>query len=78
MLTSSFFLYKSTSGVTKVPTCPYCGKYFKTKRGLKQHIYRSHPYAIETIEKDARKFQESVRKSARKLLGKNRRRRRKR
>lgn len=25
-----------------MPECPYCGRWFKTKRGLKQHIAKSH------------------------------------
>jgi uncharacterized C2H2 Zn-finger protein len=25
-----------------VPECPYCGKWFKTKRGLEQHITKVH------------------------------------
>ena len=25
-----------------MPECPYCGRWFKTKRGLKQHISKSH------------------------------------
>ncbi|RLG83113.1 MAG: hypothetical protein DRO40_05770 [Thermoprotei archaeon] len=57
-----------------MPTCPYCGKFFRTKRGLKQHIYRSHPFAIETMEKDARKFWSSVDKATRDLFGSRKRR----
>jgi len=25
-----------------MPECPYCGRWFKTKRGLQQHIAKSH------------------------------------
>ncbi|AAB90067.1 MULTISPECIES: C2H2-type zinc finger protein [Archaeoglobus] len=25
-----------------MPECPYCGRWFKTKRGLNQHIAKSH------------------------------------
>ena len=25
-----------------MPECPYCGKWFKTKRGLEQHITKVH------------------------------------
>ncbi len=25
-----------------MPECPYCGKWYKTKAGLKQHITKSH------------------------------------
>ena len=27
-----------------MPECPYCGKWFRTKRGLKQHITKSHTF----------------------------------
>ena len=27
-----------------MPECPYCGKWFKTKRGLKQHITKAHTF----------------------------------
>jgi len=61
-----------------MPTCPYCGRYFRTKRGLKQHIYRSHPYAMETMEKNARKLWEPIDRAARDLFGTHGRRRKKR
>ena len=25
-----------------MPRCPYCNRWFRTKRGLKQHITKSH------------------------------------
>ena len=33
-----------------MPNCPYCGRWFKTKRGLKQHITKVHTDSFGTID----------------------------
>ena len=33
-----------------MPKCPYCGRWFKTKRGLKQHITKSHTDCFGVID----------------------------
>ena len=32
-----------------MPECPYCGKWFKTKRGLKQHIAKVHTTKVGEV-----------------------------
>jgi len=32
-----------------MPECPYCGRWFKTERGLNQHIAKSHESRIGDI-----------------------------
>lgn len=33
-----------------MPECPYCGRWFKTKAGLKQHIAKSHEIHIRFLD----------------------------
>jgi len=63
-----------------MPECPYCGKWFKTKRGLQQHIAKVHkektpfgdildPTTFDPIEKMEREAKRASRRKKKKRFG---------
>ncbi len=34
-----------------MPECPYCGRWFRSKKGLRIHIARKHTYKLPTGER---------------------------